>query len=306
MMKKILGIILAAMMLVLPACAAFADEIPEPEGGKKFDTDWAIFGMTVSIVYEEEGYRVDIREYDPAEQKGTVWEYACKYNEEKDVLESVASLKYGFSDKEGAESVDEFEYDDLDAENQVTVFAIDENGMLTWQDGRGQDGMDLVFSDIGRFDGTWVNQEKNLWVEISWNDSEEGYGYDVLIHSEAENAAPDIVLKGLYNAESQKLECLDPETYAARFDGDAGEYSLLLGNAKGVDGPYTKGTYLWIEVENWPRLEAKIVEGPYIHHCVGIHADVVPVLYEACKYIGVKPDLYDDIEQQVIDRIHGI
>ncbi len=114
MMKKILGIILAVMMLVLPACAAFADEIPEPEGGKKFDSDWAIFGMTVSIVYEEEGYRVDIREYDPAEQKGTVWEYACLYNGEKDVLESIASMKYGFTDKEGAESVDEFEYDDID------------------------------------------------------------------------------------------------------------------------------------------------------------------------------------------------
>lgn len=92
----------------------------------------------------------------------------------------------------------------------------------------------------------------------------------------------------------------------ARFDGDNGEYSLLLGNAKGIDGPYTKGTYLWIEVDNWPRLEAKIVEGPYIHHCVGIHQDVVPVLYEACKYIGVKPDLYDDVEQKVIDTIHGI
>ncbi len=92
----------------------------------------------------------------------------------------------------------------------------------------------------------------------------------------------------------------------ARFDGDEGEYSLLLGNAKGIDGPYTKGTYLWIEVENWPRLEAKIVEGPYIHHCVGIHQDVVPVLYEACKYIGVKPDLYDDVEQEVLDKIHGI
>ena len=25
-----------------------------------------------------------------------------------------------------------------------------------------------------------------------------------------------------------------------RFDGDNGEYSLLLGNAKSVDGPYTK------------------------------------------------------------------
>ena len=59
-------------------------------------------------------------------------------------------------------------------------------------------------------------------------------------------------------------------------------------------------------MENWPRLEAKIVEGPYIHHCVGIHQDVVPVLYEACKYIGVKPDLYDDVEQKVIDTIHGV
>ncbi len=90
-----------------------------------------------------------------------------------------------------------------------------------------------------------------------------------------------------------------------RFDGDGGEYSLLLGHAKGVEGPFTKGTYVWVEVENWKRLEAKIVEGPYIHHCVGIHQDVVPVLYEACKYIGVKPDLYDDIEQEVIDTIHG-
>lgn len=91
-----------------------------------------------------------------------------------------------------------------------------------------------------------------------------------------------------------------------RFDGDHGEYSLLLGNARGIDGPYTKGTYLWVEVENWERLEAKIVEGPYIHHCVGIHQDVVPVLYEACKYMGIKPDLYDDHEQEVIDRIHGV
>lgn len=84
-----------------------------------------------------------------------------------------------------------------------------------------------------------------------------------------------------------------------RFDGDNGEYSLLLGNAKGVEGPYTKGTYVWIEVENWKRLEEKLVCGPYIHHCVGIHKDVVPVLYEACKYIGVKPDLYDSIEDQM-------
>lgn len=90
-----------------------------------------------------------------------------------------------------------------------------------------------------------------------------------------------------------------------RFDGDNGEYSLLLGRAKGIDGPHTKGTFLWVEVENLKRLEAKIVEGPYIHHCVGIHKDVVPVLYEACKYIKVKPDLYDPIEEEVKAYLRG-
>lgn len=97
----------------------------------------------------------------------------------------------------------------------------------------------------------------------------------------------------------------DGEMTLCRFDGDNGEYSLLLGNARGVEGPYTKGTYVWVEVENLKRLEAKIVEGPYIHHCVGIHKDVVPVLYEACKYLGIKPDLYDPIEEQVKAYLRG-
>lgn len=95
------------------------------------------------------------------------------------------------------------------------------------------------------------------------------------------------------------------EITLARFDGDHGEYSLLLGNAKGIDGPYTKGTYLWVEVENWKRLEAKLVEGPYIHHCVGIHKDVVPVLYEACKYLGITPDLYDENEREIKAYLRG-
>ncbi len=95
------------------------------------------------------------------------------------------------------------------------------------------------------------------------------------------------------------------ELTLARFDGDNGEYSMLLGNAKGIPGPYTKGTYLWVEVENLKRLEDKLVCGPYIHHCVGIHKNVVPILYEACKYIGVKPDLYDPVEEDVKAYIRG-
>lgn len=95
------------------------------------------------------------------------------------------------------------------------------------------------------------------------------------------------------------------ELTLCRFDGDNGEYSMLLGRARGIDGPKGMGTYLWVEVDNLKRLEAKIVEGPYIHHCVAIHADVVPVLYEACKYIGIKPDLYDPIEEEVKAYLRG-
>lgn len=104
---------------------------------------------------------------------------------------------------------------------------------------------------------------------------------------------------------SLTAEAKHGEITLCRFDGDNGEYSLLLGNAKGVDGPACMGTYLWVEVDNIKRLEAKIVEGPYIHHCVGIHKNVVPVLYEACKYIGVTPDLYDPVEEEVRAYLRG-
>ncbi|MCC8022625.1 MAG: L-fucose/L-arabinose isomerase family protein [Clostridiales bacterium] len=104
---------------------------------------------------------------------------------------------------------------------------------------------------------------------------------------------------------SLSAEARHGELTLCRFDGDNGEYSMLLGNARGVDGPKGMGTYLWIEVDNIKRLEEKVVCGPYIHHCVGIHKDVVPVLYEACKYIGVKPDLYDPVEEQVKAYLRG-
>lgn len=94
---------------------------------------------------------------------------------------------------------------------------------------------------------------------------------------------------------------MEPMTIC-RFDGDHGQYSLLLGRAKGIPGPPTKGTYTWIEVKNWPSLERKLVEGPYIHHCVGIYKNIVPVLYEACKYLNIYPDLYDSDEKEYIQN----
>ncbi len=91
-----------------------------------------------------------------------------------------------------------------------------------------------------------------------------------------------------------------------RFDGDHGEYSIFLGNARGIKGPYSRGTYVWIEVNDWPLWEETLVKGPYVHHCVGIHAPVVPALYEACTYIpGLSPDPVDPTAAEIRSWLRG-
>lgn len=88
-----------------------------------------------------------------------------------------------------------------------------------------------------------------------------------------------------------------------RFDGDNGEYRMLMGTAKGIEGPKTNGTYIWVEVPHWSKVETMIVKGPYVHHATGIHGDLLPVMLEALTYIkGVRPDFYDeDQERQTWD-----
>ena len=104
---------------------------------------------------------------------------------------------------------------------------------------------------------------------------------------------------------SVALQAQDGEYTLCRFDGDNGQYNLLLGNAKSCEGPYEQGTYLWLQFANLNRFETKLVYGPYIHHMAAVRADVVPVLYEACKYLGVTPDFYDPIEDDVKAYLRG-
>ena len=78
----------------------------------------------------------------------------------------------------------------------------------------------------------------------------------------------------------------------ARFDGDFGEYRLAVGEGRTIDGPRTLNNYLWMHVDDWPRWERTLIEGPYIHHCAmgyGRHADA---LLQACKFVpGLPPVL---------------
>lgn len=96
------------------------------------------------------------------------------------------------------------------------------------------------------------------------------------------------------------------EITITRFDGIGGEYSLLMGHGKAVSGPATVGTYVWIEFNDWPQWEHKFIYGPYIHHCVGIHGQIAPALYEACRYIpGLKPDPVDPGAAEIEKYLRG-
>jgi L-fucose isomerase-like protein len=86
----------------------------------------------------------------------------------------------------------------------------------------------------------------------------------------------------------------------SRFDCSGDKYQLLTAQGKVVNGPATTGTYGWIEFKDWPLIEHKVASGPYIHHCVGIYADISPVLYEACRYIpGLVADPVDPSASEI-------
>jgi len=90
-----------------------------------------------------------------------------------------------------------------------------------------------------------------------------------------------------------------------RFDGDRGEYRLFIGHARGTKGPFTRGTYLWIKVGDWPLWEERLIRGPYVHHVVGVHGHVAPALYEACRFLGIQPDCVEPTEAEIQAWLRG-
>lgn len=97
----------------------------------------------------------------------------------------------------------------------------------------------------------------------------------------------------LYNTKPS-FRAKDGNYTIARFQGDAGKYTLLGGTYKTVDGPHTFGTYMWAEFKDWAKIEKKMINGPYIHHMSEIYGEYADVLEEFCKFI---PDLeFDPIE----------
>ena len=106
-----------------------------------------------------------------------------------------------------------------------------------------------------------------------------------------------------YNADRYGVaqwELKSGELTIARFDGDHGDYRLLIGEAVTTEGPRNLGSYVWMKVENWPLWEHRLVEGPYIHHVSGVYGHYGDILLEACRYI---PGLTADVVEPGADEL---
>ncbi len=199
--------------LIMICSLAPAEGMPQPEGGKKFESNWAQMCGLITIDYEEEGYRVSVDLYNQVENTGTLWEYSCFYNEEKDILESVSSRKiaYALEMETLDRSFGEYEYEGVDDEGMTTVFALSEDGALSWEDGHEHMGQDLEFRNIGCFEGVWRNDDAQVYAEFIWEGlfDENTYCYSVFIARGSGDQYADAHMAGAYDPETGKLECYD-------------------------------------------------------------------------------------------------
>ena len=63
-----------------------------------------------------------------------------------------------------------------------------------------------------------------------------------------------------------------------------------MGEGASMAGPDTLNNYVWMKVDNWPRWERILMEGPFIHHAAMGYGHVASALDECCKYVpGLKP-----------------
>ncbi len=71
----------------------------------------------------------------------------------------------------------------------------------------------------------------------------------------------------------------------SRFDGDRGEYKLAIGQGVSMEGPDTQNNYVWMKVNDWPRWERTLIQGPWIHHTAMAYDHCGDVLDEVCRYV---------------------
>ena len=57
-----------------------------------------------------------------------------------------------------------------------------------------------------------------------------------------------------------------------------------------MPGPDTLNNYVWMKVDDWPRWERLLMEGPFIHHAAMGYAHCGQALIDACRFVpGLTP-----------------
>lgn len=144
-----------------------------------------------------------------------------------------------------------------------------------------------------------VRHPYNDNAELLWHCG--NFPYSLAKDKEKATVGDSVFHNGTYGVCDWELQ--EGDITVARFDGDHGNYQLLIGEAHTTDGPASAGSYVWIEVNNWKMWEHKLVEGPYIHHVSCVYGKRGEILLEACKYIpGLMADVVEPSEEELIQR----
>ena len=202
------------------------DAVPQPEGGKKFERDWAIAGGLAEIYYEEEGYKITLTKMN-GDGTGALWQYSCYYVEDTDSLLSVSSSRTDFTvDPDTGDTVyGDTVYEGIDEEGQNTEFTIDADGCLIWKDGHDDAGAGLKFADIGRFEGVWRNEAEEVEAQFMWNgfsDDEMFYTVYITRGKTDGDQYTVFVMNGDYDPATGKLSALGTCTLFTK--NASGEY----------------------------------------------------------------------------------
>ncbi|MCI8598641.1 MAG: hypothetical protein HFJ10_09405 [Lachnospiraceae bacterium] len=95
---------------------------------------------------------------------------------------------------------------------------------------------------------------------------------------------PPWILEGS-PATSLQFYLKEGEITVCRFDGLNGDFALGIGEGRSIKGPLTREVYTWMEVDNWPLWERKLIEGPFIHHASCVYGRYADSLELASKFL---------------------
>ena len=87
-----------------------------------------------------------------------------------------------------------------------------------------------------------------------------------------------------------------------RLGESGGNFSLFCGEGESISGPYNMGTFTYIQVEDWPLWEEKIIFGPYIHHVACGFGHYAHVFQDVCRYLGITFDPATPSEEELRRR----